>query len=167
MRAGSAVSTGARHITGVAAQAILIAAIVASLLFAASILVGRAPAGAESVFAGKGGHGNSTTTTASSIRLDQDAASLSLGSRVTFTTTVAGLTGNEYAMIYLKCMQGGEVVYGQLDAPDTTFVLGGGSSPWWGLGGTADCVGYLKAYSTRGGPDSVRVLAHTSEFTTD
>jgi hypothetical protein len=163
MRAGSAITGSARHVSGVVVQAILIAAIVASLLFAASILVGRAPGGAGSVFAGKGGHANAATT--SSIRLDQSAASLELGSRVTFTTAVVGLTGNEYAMVYLKCMQGGDVVYGQLDSPDTTFVLGGGSSPWWGVGGPADCVGYLKAYSTRGGPDTVRVLSRTAEFT--
>ena len=57
MRAGSAVSTGTRHIVGVAAQAILVAAIVASLLFAASILVGRAP-GRRIRVRGQGGHGN-------------------------------------------------------------------------------------------------------------
>jgi hypothetical protein len=165
MRAGSAITASARHVTGVVTQAIVIAAIVASLAFAAAVAMGQAPTGAGSVLAGKGGHGNTAKT--NSITLDQDAASLALGSRVSFTTSVVGLTGNEYAMIYLKCMQGGDVVYGQLDTPDTTFVLGGGSSPWWAVGGSADCVGYLKAYSTRGGPDTVRVLASTSEFTTD
>jgi len=53
-----------------------------------------------------------------------------IGDTVTFTTTVPKLKGNEYPMILLKATVDGEVVYGQLDHPDTAFLLGGGSSPW-------------------------------------
>ena len=115
------------------------------------------PGGANKVFAAKGGKGAAAAATASSIRLDQAGdAALSLGSRVTFTTDVDGLTGNEYALVYLKCVQGDDVVYGQLDTPEATFVLGGESSPWRGVGGEATCVGYLKAYGSHGGMDTIR-----------
>ena len=163
MRAGTAITGSARHVTGVVAQAILIAAIAASLLFAASIVLGNAPGGAGSVFAGKGGHGN-LNSTGSSITLDQADASLNLGSKVTFTTNVAGLTSNEYALVYVRCMEDGTAVWGQLDVPGTTFVLGGGSSNWWTVGGTATCVGYLKAYGTHGGSDTIRTLDQTASF---
>jgi len=51
-----------------------------------------------------------------------------------------------------------------LDLPGTTFVLGGGSSPWLQVGGTATCVGYLKAYGSHGGYDTIRDLAQTAPF---
>ncbi len=125
--------------------------------------------------AAKGGNGNSNGTgnggnpgsgaTPSAITLDQSSFSLGLGTPVTFTTSIAGLVGNEYALVYLKCVEGDTVVYGQLDLPGTTFVLGGGSSPWWQVGGTATCVGYLEAYGTHAGYDTTRVLAQTVAFT--
>jgi hypothetical protein len=125
--------------------------------------------------AAKGGNGNGNSTgnggnpgsgaTASGITLDQSVFTLSLGTPVTFTTSVVGLVGNEYALVYLKCVEGDTVVYGQLDLPGTTFVLGGGSSPWWQVGGIATCVGYLEAYGTHGGHDTTRVLAQTGAFT--
>jgi hypothetical protein len=137
-------------------------------LVLAGALVLAAPAG---VFAGNGkggnggGHGGSGVTGAvSSIGLDQAGAQLALGSPVTFTSNAVGLSGTEYALIYLACTEGGAVVYGQLDLPSTTFVLGGGSSPWWTVGGTATCVGYLEAYGSHGGYDTIRVLAQTDPF---
>ena len=126
---------------------------------------------AGTTLAAKGGNGGGnggnagSGTTISSITLDQSNQTLSLGMPVTFTTSATGLIGNEYALLYLRCMEGDTVVYGQLDLPGTTFVLGGGSSPWWQLGGTATCAGYLEAYGTHGGYDTVRVLAQTPTFT--
>ena len=165
MRAGTAIASGTRHIVGVALQASLIVAIVAGLAFAGATVAGSAPGGAQSVFAAKGGGGRGVAVPAiSSISLDQAGQTLSLGSSVTFTTTVGDLTGTERALVYLKCVEGDTVVYGQLDLPGTTFVLGGGSSPWWQAGGTATCVGYLDAYGTHGGSDTIRVLAETAPF---
>jgi len=169
-----AVSTAAstvRHTFGVASEALLILAIVGALVFAAATLSGTRPAGADSVFAARGGNGNGNGggnaglgVVASSISLDQAGQALSLGSSVTFTTTVGDLTGNEYALVYLKCTQGDTVVYGQLALPGTTFVLGGGSSPWWQVGGPASCMAYLYAYGTHGGSDTIRELATTPTF---
>jgi hypothetical protein len=162
MRAVHALSSSTRHLIGVGLQALLIAAIVAALAFAAATLSGGAPGGAKSVFAAKGGHGN-VTLGASSINLDQAGENLSLGSTVTFTFAAVGLAANEIALVDLKCMEGDSVVYRQLASPDTAFVLGGGSSAWWGVGGTASCVAYLKAYSTHG-PDTIRTLASSEPF---
>ena len=172
MRIGSAIASGVRHIVGVSLQALLIAAIITALVFAAAAVSLSAPAGGDSVFAARGGNGNGSNgngnagavAASSSISVDGTDQGLVLGSSITFATTVAGLTGNEYALVYLKCTQDGTVVYGQLDLPGTTFVLGGGSSPWLQVGGTATCVGYLKAYGSHGGYDTIRDLAQTAPF---
>jgi hypothetical protein len=169
MRVGSLVASSVRHTIGVGLQALLIAVIVAGIVFAGSIVSGAAPSGADSVFAAKGGnggggHGGAGATQSSVITLDQAPGAFALGTPVTFTTTVADLSGNEWAMVYLKCDQAGTVVYGQLDLPGTVFVLGAGSSPWWEVGGTATCVAYLEAYGSHGGTDTIRVLAQTEAF---
>ncbi|MFL5721535.1 MAG: hypothetical protein ACJ778_13770 [Chloroflexota bacterium] len=160
MRAGSAISSGVRHATSIGLQALLVSAIVIALMVAIATAAGQAPGGANKVFAAKGGRGNLTSGGAS-IVVDQSGEALALGSRVTLTTHIVGLAGNEWAMVYLKCNEGDTVVYGQLDYPETTFVLGGGSSLWREIGGTARCTGYLKAYSKSG--DS-RTLATSVGF---
>jgi hypothetical protein len=59
----------------------------------------------------------------------------------------------------------GSVIYAQLDHPDATFVLGGGSSEWRSRGGSADCSASLRAYGGRsGGQDTIRVLAGPIQF---
>lgn len=168
MRALSATASATRRTIGAAVEAVLVLATVGALAFAAATAVGGTPGGATSVFAAKGGNGNGAGNTGSAsvaaIVLDQSTDGLALGSRVTFTTTVVGLTGNEYALVYLKCVENGNTVYGQLDLPGTVFVLGGGSSPWWQVGGQASCVGYLQAYGSHAGLDTIRTLAQTPAF---
>lgn len=68
------------------------------------------------------------------------------GGEVTFSATTDNLKGYEYPLVYLACYQGSTIVYGQLDYPTTTFILGGGSSPWWNSPGPADCEATLYAY---------------------
>jgi len=160
MRAGSAIVSSARHASGVALQALLITAILIALVFAIATAMGRDPGGAGDVFAAKGGKGNLTAGGAS-IVVDQAGQALELGSRVTLTSRIVGLAGNEWPMAYLRCIEGDTVVNGQLDYPDTTFTLGGGSSLWREIGGTARCTAYLKAYSKSG--DS-RTLATSDSF---
>ncbi len=58
MRAGTAIASGMRHVIGVGLQALLIVAIVAGLAFADATVVGKAPGGADTVFAAKGGQGH-------------------------------------------------------------------------------------------------------------
>jgi len=164
MRATSTVARGTRHIVGVGLQALLLAAIVATVALAMSAFYKPAGfvAGVDDVAAARGGK-PALTAAGSSITIDA-GSNLNLGGSVTFATASSGLTGNEYALVYLKCVQGDTVVYGQLDLPATTFVLGGGSSPWWQVGGTATCVAYLQAYGTHGGSDTIRTLAQTASF---
>lgn len=68
------------------------------------------------------------------------------GGAVTFAATSNGLRGYQYPLVYLACYQQGVIVYGQLDLPTTTFILGGGSSPWWESPGPASCAATLYAY---------------------
>jgi hypothetical protein len=54
MRAYSAITSSTRHVVGVCLQALLVAAIVAALAFATATMLGKAPAGANSVSAKSG-----------------------------------------------------------------------------------------------------------------
>ncbi len=119
----------------------------------------------------KGRGGGPTTQTGSSIAIDtitnadgttaKTAGSVqpSLGSKLTFKTTVQPLAGWQYPMVAVACYQdvnndgtiekstnGPDLVYLQLDHPDTTFVLGGGWSKWLERGGSAVCSADLYAY---------------------
>lgn len=87
-----------------------------------------------------------------------------IGDPVTFTTSTGRLAGYEYPLVYLDCRQDGVTVYGQLDFPDTIFILGAGSSPWLALGGPATCTGYLYAYGHRFANQTIRLLAQTVPF---
>lgn len=68
------------------------------------------------------------------------------GGAVTFSATTANLKGYQYPLVYLACYQGSALVYGQLATPETVFILGGGSSPWWISPGPAACSATLYAY---------------------
>jgi hypothetical protein len=81
---------------------------------------------------------------------------------VTFQTTSAGGKGWQYPMVDLECMQAGVTVYSQLDHPDATFALGGGSSVWLTNGGPADCTAILDFYGYHGGIWTVTFLDSTS-----
>lgn len=97
-----------------------------------------------------------------------------IGGEVTFTTTTDGLHGNQYPMVYLVCQVdpsnfpgqiGPRTVYGQLDHPEMTFILGGGSSPWItpsdpDYQAPATCHAELRAY----GPKGDVVLATAPDF---
>lgn len=111
--------------------------------------------------AGGTGGGNSSSTPTGSIRLNESGP-FALGDSVTFTTSVSGLTGNEYPMVYLECSSDadGTRVYGQLDHPNSVFVLGGGSSLWWSVGGSAACTAHLYSY----GGKSVYELGSPATF---
>jgi len=84
MRIGSAIASGARHIVGVSLQALLMAAIITALVFAAAAVSLSAPAGGDSVFAAKGGNGrgnNAVVTTAAWVSATPGNAA-AWGSRV-------------------------------------------------------------------------------------
>ncbi len=117
---------------------------------------------------GGNGGGGTVTATTSTIALNQAGLPLTLGSSVTFTTTVVGLKGGEYPMVYVACFSPatGAILYGQLDHPDATFILGGGSSAWWLVGGPANCLAHLYSSggTTQGGYDQILELATPVAF---
>jgi hypothetical protein len=153
----------ARRWASAALEATLVIAIGATLVLGFALATGGDPAGADNVFAGKG---RVVGTAASSISLDA-GSDLRLGGKVTFTTSAGDLGGGEYPMIVVSCYSDatGDKVYAQLDHPDSTFILGGGSSKWWQVGGSADCKATLYAYGGRSkGYDTIRELAGPVPF---
>lgn len=155
MRMGVLIFSSGRHLAMAAAEAALVTAIAVALLFAGAVVTGGAPGGADQV-AAKTRLGSAGST----ISLNQDPSTLHLGSSVTFTSNAVGLLGGEYPLILVTCSQGGDAVYKQLALPTATFVLGGGSSPWWVVGGSASCNAELYAYGGKSrGYDTIRLLA--------
>lgn len=72
--------------------------------------------------------------------------------------------GYEYPMVVVSCYQAGELVYRQLDYPDSqSLILGGGWSIWVGRGGgDAECDAGLYLYP--GLHSGAPVLLDTVEF---
>ena len=146
---------------------------IVGVILAVALAVAVAPA-----LAGKGGNGNgngngngggnNNVTQSGSIVLNQTGQALAFGDSVTFTTTAVGLNGTEYPMVYVECRSArdGSSLYGQLDHPGATFVLGGGSSRWWAVRDDANCLAHLYSYGgkTQGGYDEIRELAAPYAF---
>lgn len=112
--------------------------------------------------AGKGGKNAAGSSAVSTISLNPSATAPAFGGTVTFTTTVVGLQGPEYPMVYVECSStaDGSLLYGQLDHPNVGFVLGGGSSRWWTVRDSAHCLAHLYAYGGKAnGYDTIRELA--------
>ena len=104
-------------------------------LSAVTILLGAALAAGPVAAARGGAHGSGQTTTAS-IRLNETDPHL--GDSVTFTAS-----GGKN--INVTCYQGGlgNVVFAVEQPVGTSFLLGGTSSQWLSLGGSATCVAWL------------------------
>jgi hypothetical protein len=149
-----------RHAIGVSLQAFLIVAIIAALAFAAATATGRAPGGANSVFAGKG-------TSSPWIAI----GSGTLSSRTSLTTDSHFLAhgcnfradGSDY---YL-------VIHGP--APDTAslaywvdpFPVGGdgcgSASPSWSSSGVNGSFDVYVVRSASGNPWQARPVSNTVE----
>jgi hypothetical protein len=157
MRATSFLASSARHITGVALQALLIAAIVAALAFATASMAGGAPGGAKSVLAANRS-GASWITLAASGRAASTAPSL--GASVAFDTGYPSSVRNP--RIEVLCYQGGSLVYGEAGSVGETFLLGGGGSIWLTNGGSADCTANLFYFGSHAGVSTYNKLATTS-----
>ena len=85
------------------------------------------------------------------------------GQVLTFATAAGSLAGWEYPMVALACYQNDELVYIQLNHPDATFTVGGGSSQW--TAGNATCHASLYAYGWKSRQESIRELASTYDWT--
>jgi hypothetical protein len=145
-------------------------AIISAAVVAAMVVV---PLGTLAARGGNSGAGG--TTEYSTIGLASDTArvaetGMTRGSSVSFTTNVVNLKGSEWAMVYVACYSDvdGRLLYGELATPDSTFVLGGGSSDWWLLepAPAATCYAHLWAYGGREkGVDTIRTLTDPSQPT--
>jgi hypothetical protein len=169
MRADQAFGRGARHVTGIGLQALLVAAIIATVALAMSAIYKPAGfvAGVDDAAAAKGGK-PALAANGSLIGL-AGGSELWLGGTVRFVSEAVGLKGGEYPMVVVKCWAaGGDLVYAQLDHPGEGFVLGGGSSDWKSQGGSASCEATLHAYGGKsGGNDTIRLLAGPLGFRAD
>ncbi len=130
MRVGAAIASSARHAVGVALQALLIAAIVAALGFAAATVAGSAPGGAKSVFAAKGDGGKFIATIAfagsSTFAVTSDGT---VSGDVAFAVT-RSQASDEVMWVTNKCFDAAGVEVSRLDLP----VLWG---MWYSLDGIA------------------------------
>ena len=92
-----------------------------------------------------------------------ESAPYAFGDSVTFSVTSENLKGNQYPLVYVACYSvvDGELLYGQLDHPEVTFVLGGGSSEWHTDRDDANCTATLYAY---GGKPYIVQLADPVAF---
>jgi hypothetical protein len=95
-----------------------------------------------------------STSTVSSIALDQ--TSPSLGSTVTFT--VSHPKSVKYPRVAVRCYQSGALAYAEARNAGEAFVLGGGGSDWLRAGGPADCTAEL--FWVESGPNTPQVF-HT------
>jgi len=144
MRVGSAIGAVARHTLGVAAQAFLIVAIVAALVIAAATAIGTGPAGADSVFAARGGNGGGGSTIwVDTSTLRSADGTLQFGESLNF-----GYRSDTAQSIQLQCFQSA----GTLVFADSRMLFEGGlgygepftlgpSLAW--TGGEATCTGAL------------------------
>ena len=119
-----------------------------------------------------------TVTAADGAARVAGATQPSLGSKVTFATTIEPLAGWEYPMVDLTCYQdvngdgkvdttllGPDIVYSELAKPDASYTLGGYSSIWTNRGGgDATCRADLVAIGWKGGKESARSLSTTGQW---
>lgn len=65
--------------------------------------------------------------------------------------------------ISISCFQNGEIVWGDLNGPDSPYLLGGDWSPWKVNGGYADCeAGLYELIWRKNQPQQWTLLASTS-----
>jgi len=156
MRAGSAAASTGRHVAGALLEGLLLAALIAALLVALSPIF--APARSIST-----GHVSAAPRGTSWIALTQatSAASAqpSLGSNVAFATGYPNNVKNP--RIEVLCYQGSDLVYGEAGGVDHTFQLGGASSLWLRVGGSAECTANLFYFGSHAGHQTYNWLAST------
>ncbi len=132
MRAGTAIASGMRHVVGVGLQALLIVAIVAGLAFAAATVVGKAPGGADSVFAAKGGnghgHGGGAASTAAWLSVTPHSAAVG----ETFVITGGGFDPSVTTYILVKKPSSTTFFYASVDGDGGLFA----TSEVWETGRT-------------------------------
>lgn len=150
MHAGTTAATTHRRRGGRVAGAFIATAIVFALV--------ALPAGTLA----KGGGSTPTGSFIALTTVGGTAATTKpmLGNWVGFATGYPGATKNPW--ISLTCTENGATVYGEGGGPTHQFQLGGASSDWWAVGGTANCTAELGDLYWKGGHEYYTYLATTS-----
>ena len=164
MKAVSTAASTLRHTFGVASEALLILAIAGALVFAAATLNGTRPAGADSVFAARGGNGNGGAggsggggPTASIAlvepgRLAATSSWPSVGSDVSFAVSANVKERDLYSLwVANECFQDGVKVYAEYQ-PARDGTSGPFTLSW--ADGAASCTAYVWLF-----PDVGNVLS--------
>ncbi len=155
MRVISTMASGTRHVAGVGLQALLIAAIVASLALALSAVLRPAASIA----------GLQTTSAASTSWIVLRGSNSLAASRPSLGSTVAFDAGYPRTVknprVAVKCYQAGTLVYAEAGTVDDSFVLGGGGSDWLRSGGVASCTADLFYFTYKGKVQTYHWLAST------
>jgi hypothetical protein len=150
MQAGSTAATTRRLSGGRIRGALISTAIVVALV--------AAPA---SALAGKPGSGGGTTPWIALASVNGAApVHPTLGSMVSFATGYPSTTKNPW--VSLMCYEGSTLVYGEGGGPTHQFQLGGASSEWLAVGGSATCTAELGDLYWKGGHEYYTYLATTS-----
>ena len=114
-----------------------------------------------SVFAGKGGTPAPAWISLASVNGTSAASTRPmLGNAVAFASSYPSTTKNPW--VSLICKEGADIVYAEGGSPSNTFHLGGSSSTWLTVGGTATCSAELGDLYWRGGHEYYTYLATTS-----
>lgn len=146
MDAGSAAATTRRRFGGRVSAAVLTTAMVVSL------------AVAPAAFA-KGSSGGTPWIALASVGGAAPTHPM-LGNMVAFAAGYPSATKNPW--ISLSCYQNSNLVYGEGGGPSHQFQLGGGSSVWLSVGGSANCTAELGDLYWKGGHEYYTYLATTS-----
>jgi hypothetical protein len=113
------------------------------------------------LFAGLGPAGAARTSTSADIVLVTPlAGGVKLGGTVAFTTTVPNTAKNP--AIAIGCYENGELVWGTTGGVSDEYTLGGTSSKWTVVGGTASCTANLVDITWSHKMQQVTLLASTS-----
>jgi hypothetical protein len=151
-----------RHTLLALLEALLLVALISGILATAALI----NPGTSATGVGNAAAANPNRSAPSSIWLMPQAGAAVAGSWPTLGSSVAfGSTyprGTKNAWVSLTCYQEGVFVYAEGGVPDHTFMLGGGSSPWLSVGGSADCTAELGDLYWRGGHEYYTYLATTS-----
>jgi len=147
----SAASVG-RRATGRIRGALISTAIIAAVIAVpATALAARG--------GGSGGTAGTPWIALASVNGAAPTVHPSLGSAVGFASSYPSTTKNPWVSV--MCYEGSTLVYGEGGSPTHQFVLGGASSTWLGVGGTATCNAELGDLYWRGGHQYYTYLATT------
>jgi hypothetical protein len=143
-----------RHTTAALFEALLIIAVIAALVIGAAAIGGTVPAGAQSVFAARGGNAGTNGHGGSSIWIESTTVRTVDGSLAFGSTVAFGYSSDTAQSIQLQCSQSGVLVFADSrmlsesgSGYGESFAIGP-SLAW--TGGAADCTALLGHRSNNG-----------------